>query len=241
MNRNDFAGNRILLVEDEESLAVGLEYNLSEEGYAVMLAADGRKALEIYAAHPCDLVILDIMLPYMDGFQVAAKMRETDPQIPILMLTARTGLADRLKGLEIGADDYITKPFHLDELLLRVKGMLRRKQWYQKTSAANPVFCFGPHSINFQNLQCRAGKNEFTLTQHEAMVLKYFTDHVNTIVTRHELLEHVWQIRSEVETRTVDIFVARLRKYFEADPKNPVFFKSIRSAGYMFCVEPDNQ
>jgi len=241
MNRNDFAGSRILLVEDEESLAVGLEYNLSDEGYAVMLAVDGRKALEIYTVHPCDLVILDIMLPYMDGFQVAAKMRETDPQIPILMLTARTGLVDRLKGLEIGADDYMTKPFHLDELLLRVKGMLRRKQWYQKTSEANPVFRFGPNSINFQNLQCLSGKNEFTLTPHEAMVLKYFADHVNTIVTRYELLEHVWQIHSDVETRTVDIFVARLRKYFETDAKNPKYFKSIRSAGYMLCLEAENQ
>lgn len=240
MNPHDFTGSRILLVEDEESLAMGLEYNLSEEGYYVRLAADGRKAMECFAAESFDLVILDIMLPYLNGFEVAAQMRLVDPQIPILMLTARSGVKDRLQGLEIGADDYMTKPFHLDELLLRVKGMLRRKQWYQKTTGESPLFNFGPHTIDFKNLQYQSGKDEFHLTPHEAMVLKYLVDHMNTIVTRQELLEHVWQIHSEVETRTVDIFIARLRKYFEPDPKNPVYLKSIRSVGYMFCPEPGN-
>ncbi len=235
MVRNEFSGQRILLVEDEESLAIGLEYNLTEEGYAVTLAADGKQAIECFASESFDLVVLDIMLPYLDGFQVAEKMREKSPQIPILMLTARSGLRDRLKGLEIGADDYMTKPFHLDELLLRVKGMLRRKQWYQTKTNENPVVRIGSHTIHFDTLICQSGKTEFQLTSHEAMVLKYLIENPDRIVSRQELLENVWQIHSEVETRTVDIFIARLRKYFEPDPKKPRFFKSIRSAGYMFC------
>ena len=235
MARNEFSGPRILLVEDEESLAVGLEYNLKEEGYAVTLAADGRQAIDRFASESFDLIVLDIMLPYLDGFQVAERMRGKDPQIPILMLTARSGLKDRLKGLEVGADDYMAKPFHLDELLLRVKGMLRRKQWYQTQTNENPVVSLGNHTIHFDKLMCRSGKIEFQLTAHEAMVLKYLIDNPDRIVSRQELLENVWQIHSKVETRTVDIFIARLRKYFEPDPRKPRYFKSIRSAGYMFC------
>jgi len=235
MGKNELSGHRILLVEDEESLAIGLEYNLKEEGYAVTLAADGKQAIDRFASGSFDLVVLDIMLPYLDGFQVAERMRGKDPQIPILMLTARGGLKDRLKGLEIGADDYMTKPFHLDELLLRVKGMLRRKEWYQTKTDENPVACFGSYTIHFDTLMCQSGKNEFQLTAHEAMVLKYLIDNPDRIVSRKELLENVWQIHTEMETRTVDIFIARLRKYFEPDPRKPRYFKSIRSAGYMFC------
>jgi two-component system alkaline phosphatase synthesis response regulator PhoP len=235
MARNEFSGRRILLVEDEESLAVGLEYNLKEEGYAVTLAADGKQAIDCFASESFDLVVLDVMLPYFDGFQVAERIRGKDPQIPILMLTARSGLKDRLKGLEIGADDYMAKPFHLDELLLRVKGMLRRKKWYQIKTDENPVVRLGNHTIHFDTLACQSDKIEFQLTAHEAMVLKYLIDNPDRIVSRKELLENVWQIHSEVETRTVDIFIARLRKYFEPDPRKPIYFKSIRSAGYMFC------
>jgi two-component system alkaline phosphatase synthesis response regulator PhoP len=236
MDRSEFSGCRILLVEDEESLAIGLEYNLKEEGYAVTLAADGKQAVDCFLSESFDLVLLDIMLPYLDGFQVAEKMREKDPQIPILMLTARSGLKDRLKGLEIGADDYMIKPFHLDELLLRVKGMLRRKQWYQTRTRENPVVRLGSHTVHFDTLTCQSGKHTFQLTAREAMVLKYMIEHPDRIISRQELLKNVWQIHSEVETRTVDIFIARLRKYFELDPKKPRYFKSVRSAGYMFCM-----
>jgi len=238
MNPDDFTGARILLVEDEESLAVGLEYNLTEEGYTVKLAADGKQAMSLFYSESFDIVILDIMLPYMDGFEVAEKIRAISPKMPILMLTARTRLKDRLKGLGIGADDYMTKPFHLNELLLRIKGMLRRKQWYLTTSEKDPVYHFGKNTINFKNLTVRSGKTEFRLTPHEAMVLKYLIEHKNTIVSRQELLENVWQIHSDIETRTVDNFIARLRKYFETDPKHPQYIKSIRSAGYMFSQGP---
>jgi two-component system alkaline phosphatase synthesis response regulator PhoP len=235
MSPNKSSGDRILVVEDEESLAVGLEYNLTEEGYAVKRAADGREALNLFALQPFDLVILDVMLPYVDGFEVAERMREKDPQIPILILTARTRMKDRLKGLEIGADDYMTKPFHLNELFLRIKGMLRRKKWYQAQSQRNPVYRFGNHTIHFDTFTYRSDKTEFRLTPHEAMVLRYLIEHQNTIVSRQDLLENVWQIPAEVETRTVDNFIARLRKYFEPDPKHPIYIQSIRSAGYMFC------
>lgn len=234
MADKSYEGSKILLVEDEETLAVGLEYNLTEEGYKVVRAEDGRKALEYFESQPFDLIILDIMLPYHDGFEVAQKVREKSPQMPILILTARTGVKDRVRGLEIGADDYLTKPFHLEELLLRVKGMLKRKMWYQLTTETQSIYHFGNNEINFVNLSCRAGKQQFRLTPHEAMVLKYLIDHKGKIVSRKELLEKVWNMNPEVETRTVDNFIMRLRKYFEPNPAKPIYIKSVRSAGYVF-------
>ena len=150
------------------------------------------------------------------------------------MLTARSGVRDKIKGLEIGGDDYLTKPFHLKELLLRVKGMLKRKQWYKTYTNTPEVYKFGNNEINFENLSCRQGSRSFQLTSQEALVLKYLVDRNGKIVSREELLENVWNINSQVETRTVDNFIVRLRKYFEPDPSHPVYFKSIRGAGYMF-------
>jgi DNA-binding response OmpR family regulator len=234
----DITGNEnILLVEDEETLAIGLEYNLADEGYAVDWAKDGRMALKLFDSKEYDLIILDIMLPYYNGFEIAEMVRKKYPQMPILMLTARTSSEDKVRGLELGADDYMTKPFHLEELLLRVKGMLKRKKWYKKSSEFEPVYRFGKNEINFENLKCKCGLKHFTLTQREAMVLKYLIENKGKIVSRKELLENVWHISSEVETRTVDNFISRLRKYFEIDPNNPVYFKSIRSAGYSFVEE----
>ncbi len=230
----------ILLVEDEESLAVGLQFNLEEEGFSVVRARDGKQAIEIFPTQQFDLIILDIMLPYFDGFQVAEKIRETSPQIPILMLTARAKVEDRIRGLEIGADDYMVKPFHLDELLARVKGMLRRKAWYRKSINAQPIFSFGDNTINFETLECVTGKKSFKLTPHEAMVIKYFIEREGKIVSRKELLEDVWNITGDVETRTVDNFIVRLRKYFEPNPKEPIYIKSVRSAGYVFSSDKGN-
>ena len=230
----DFKGTRILLVEDEESLAVGLEYNLIEEGYTVNWAKNGREAIDLFEKEKFDLIILDIMLPYVNGFEVAERVRKSDPQIPILMLTAKTESGDKVKGLEKGADDYMTKPFHLQELLLRVKGMLKRKSWYTSTSQKQPVYKFGKNEINFKTLNCLHGTEKIRLTPQEAMLLKYLVEHIGEIVTRKELLKNVWHLNPEVETRTVDIFIARLRKYFEPDPSKPVYIKSIRGAGYTF-------
>lgn len=234
MNSEDFSGCRILLVEDEESLALGLEYNLKEEGYIVKWARDGKEALKFFESENFDMLILDIMLPYHSGFEIARIVRNKQPQMPILMLTARAGVEDRVKGLELGADDYLTKPFHLDELLLRIRGMLRRKEWYKSLTLQQPLYSFAGFEINFENLQCKKGKDQIQLTAYEAMVLKYLIDNKGNVVTRKELLENVWHMNPEIETRTVDNFIARLRKYFEKDPSNPVYIKSIRSAGYMF-------
>lgn len=226
----------ILLVEDEENLAHGLEYNLNEEGYKVMLAKDGREAIKLFDENEFDLIVLDIMLPYYNGFEIAKHVREKHPQMPILMLTARTGVEDRVKGLELGADDYLTKPFHLKELLLRIKGMLKRKSWYSSVVTPEPIYKFGNSEINFDNFKCKKGKTEFQLTSYEAMIMKYLLVNKNKVVTRKELLENVWNMNPEIETRTVDNFIVRLRKHFEDDPSNPKYIVSVRSAGYMFQV-----
>jgi DNA-binding response OmpR family regulator len=234
MNNSTFEKHRVLLVEDEENLAIGLQYNLTEEGYIVELAKDGREALKLFETKKVDLIVLDIMIPYIDGFEIARRVRKKDPQMPILMLTARTTREDKVKGLELGADDYITKPFHLEELLLRVKGMLKRKTWYKDVTSHKPLVSFGKNKINFENLGCSNAKNDFKLTPQEAMVMKYLIENKGKIVSRKELLENVWHLNPDIETRTVDNFIARLRKYFEVDPSNPVYIKSVRSAGYVF-------
>ena len=234
MDNNSSKESKILLVEDEKSLAVGLKFNLVEEGYLVEWAKDGREAVNLFESENFDMIILDIMLPYINGFEIAEIVRKANPQMPILMLTAKTSKGDMVKGLELGADDYITKPFHLKELLLRVKGMLKRKVWYKEVTLNQPKFSFGNNEINFENLNCKNSNEEFKLTPQEAMVLKYLIDNEGKIVSRKELLENVWHMNPDIETRTVDNFIVRLRKYFETDPSKPVYFKSVRGAGYMF-------
>jgi len=237
MENNTNIGKRILLVEDEETLAVGLEFNLQEEGYTVDWAKDGKQAIEQFNTQDYDLIILDIMLPFFDGFEIAEIVRAKSPQMPILMLTARTSFEDKVRGLELGADDYMTKPFHLQELLLRIKAMLKRKTWYRSSAELQPIFEFGNNVVNFENLICSNANKKIVLTQREAMVLKYLVEKEGIIVSRKELLENVWHTSPDLETRTVDNFISRLRKYFEQDPNNPVFIKSVRSAGYTFNKE----
>jgi DNA-binding response OmpR family regulator len=228
---------KLLLVEDEESLATGLVYNFTEEGYTVDWVKDGKEALEKFEKGNYDVIVLDIMLPYLNGYEVAGKIRDIDPKMPILMLTARTSEKDVIKGLETGADDYITKPFNLDELLLRIKGMLKRKAWYKDVTEKNPRFKFGGFEVDFENMTYTNENKSYQLTQKEAMVLKYLVGHIGKIVSREELLKNVWEINPEIETRTVDIFISRLRKHFEKDPSQPRFIKSVRGAGYIFGGE----
>jgi DNA-binding response OmpR family regulator len=228
---------KILVVEDEEALAFGIEFNLMQEGYSVTIAKDGKEAVELINANTFDLFILDIMLPYLDGFEIAQYIREKDPQIPILILTARTKKEDKIKGLEIGVDDYLTKPFHLEELLLRIQGMLKRKSWYREILTENPEYKFGKNTLNFSTFECSHGNRQFRMTTQEAITMKYFIENKGMIITRKELLENVWKINPDVETRTVDNFIVRLRKLFENDPSEPVYIKSIRSAGYMFSED----
>jgi len=239
METNPYKNSRVLLVEDEETLAIGLEYNLTDEGYSVDWAKDGKQALEFFELNEYDLIILDVMLPYYDGFEIAEIVRSKAPQIPILMLTARTSIDDRVKGLELGADDYMTKPFHLQELLLRVRGMLKRKHWYKTFSLVEPVYQFGENKVDFEKFDASHRNKKFKITHREAMMLKYLIENRGRVVSRKELLENVWSINPNIETRTVDIFISRLRKYFEPDANNPVYIKSIRGAGYTFLDEKE--
>jgi len=192
---------------------------------------------EIFTGHEFDLIILDIMLPFKDGFEVAREIRVTSPRMPILMLTARSDSRDRIRGLEFGADDYMTKPFHLKELLLRVRRMLQRKAWYKEVTAEQPSYHFGENSVDFETLECRSGSRIFRMTALEAMVLKYLINNAGRIVSRKELLEKVWRVSAEVETRTVDNFIVRLRRHFEPDPARPRYIRSVRGAGYQFEKE----
>ncbi|WP_456409332.1 response regulator transcription factor [Caldithrix abyssi] len=227
--------SRILLVEDEESLARGLQFNLEAEGYQVTLARDGQQAIELFDQEDFDLVILDVMLPYHSGFEVAEHIRGKTQQLPILFLTARRDTGDKIKGLKVGADDYLTKPFSLDELLLRIERILQRKTWYRQDDSLH--LKLGEWEIDLEALQLKKKDLKVSLTPLEAGVLKYLLKHRGKIVSRKELLKNVWHTDSEIETRTVDIFIARLRKYLEEDPLNPHWIKSIRGAGYMIPEE----
>ena len=233
MNDPNLQGKRILLIEDEKALAQGLAYNLEREGYTVTMVFDGAEGERRFLDGDWDLVLLDVMLPHKDGFEIAKIIRAKAPRLPILILTARTGLEDRLTGLSLGADDYLTKPFHLPELLLRVKGMLRRADWYEHVTAETPVMDLGPWKIDFLTLSATQGRRVMQLSALEAQVIRYFLDHPNRIIPRGELLEKVWQAHPDLETRTVDNFILRLRKHFEPDPAHPRYLHSVRSVGYL--------
>ena len=225
---------KILIVEDELNLARPLQFNLEQEGYEVRSTPSGKEALALYAREPFDLVILDLMLEEVDGFEVARQIRQRDPRLPILMLTARSAVEDRIHGLELGADDYIVKPFHLRELLLRVRRMLKRSAWYgAEESPSKPVLVAG-YTVDLDRLSASGPRGDLQLTALEADLLETLTSHPNHVFSRGELLEKVWGYHSEVETRTVDNFIVRLRKYFEEEPEQPRHFVSLRGKGYMY-------
>ncbi|MCF8721138.1 response regulator transcription factor [Nitrospina gracilis] len=230
-------GKKLLLVEDEKHLAKGLKFNLEKEGYQVTIVEDGESALKEYEEGFYEMMILDLMLPGMGGLQVARKIRKTDYRFPILMLTAKSTDDDRTEGLEAGADDYLTKPFHLPELLLRVKGILRRKQWYQQVSQKEDVYRFDDMWIDFKTGKARGQDGEFYLTSKEIMIMNLLIANEGKPVSREELLEKVWGYAPDTETRTVDNFIARLRKHFEKKPQKPRFIQTVREKGYQFDVE----
>jgi len=226
--------NKILLVEDEKHLAKGLSYNLKKEGYQVTVAEDGLTALDYLGEGEFDMMILDLMLPKMGGMEVAKKVRETNIRFPILMLTAKTTDEDRTFGLEAGADDYITKPFHLPELLLRVKGILRRKDWYQEPLRKLEFFEFDNMWVDFNTGKAKGCEGEFYLTSKEVLVMNLLIANRGKVVSREELLEKVWGYSPNTETRTVDNFISRLRKYFEKKPQSPRYIVTVREKGYQF-------
>ncbi|MDA0691709.1 MAG: response regulator transcription factor [Nitrospinae bacterium] len=229
---------KILVVEDESHLAKGLKFNLEREGYVVVVAGDGEAALELMKGQTFDLMVLDLMLPKMGGIEVARKIRETNTRFPILMLSAKSTEEDKAAGLEAGADDYLAKPFHLPELLLRVKGILRRWEWYKEPIHDQETFHFGEMWINFDTGKAQGVSKEFYLTAKEALVMKLLISKKGQAVTREELLEKVWGYDPETETRTVDNFIARLRKYFEKKPQKPRFIITVREKGYQFNPDP---
>jgi len=232
--------SRVLLVEDDPHLAKGLLFNLEREGYEVFLVDNGLSALAQLREKDFDLIILDLMLPKMGGLEVARTIRETNTRFPILMLTAKSSRKDREIGLEAGADDYLTKPFHLPELLLRVKGILRRSEWYKEPVHDQEIFRFEKMWINFGTGKANGIDGEFYLTTKEALVMKLLVEKKGNVVHREELLEKVWGYDPQTETRTVDNFISRLRKYFEKTPQEPVYIITVREKGYQFNSDFDN-
>jgi len=229
---------RILLVEDEPNLARGIRENLEAEGYHVDVLGDGRIALTRIRQEEFNLVILDVMLPGMDGFSVCETMRREGRDTPVLFLTARGGANDRIRGLEAGGDDYLPKPFQLRELLLRVAAILRRRVRYDAMTALEPVVKFGGNEFDFRSFRGRSfdGRDQM-LTQKEAMILKELVQRQGSVVWRDELLEKVWGDEVLPSTRTIDNFVMRLRKRFEPDPETPRYFHTVRGVGYRFVAD----
>lgn len=223
---------RILIVEDEESIRELLKLNLELENYEVVCLDNGKEVLKYYHQEHFDLILLDVMLPEVSGFQVCEQIRLVDMNIPILMLTAKDAQSDKLTGLKKGADDYLTKPFNLEELLLRIEKLIRRtsKSEEDKLELAE----FGTNKVNFLTYEAVGNNGDFTLTKKEAMLLKLLIDRKNEVVSRQQILQAVWGYDVYPSTRTIDNFILSFRKYFEKDPKEPKHFLSVRGVGYKF-------
>jgi DNA-binding response OmpR family regulator len=244
----------LLLVEDEEHLAQGLIFNLQAEGYTVHHAVDGETALAwlLNGESKIDAVVLDVMLPGKDGFAVAQETRAAENFVPILMLTARGRPEDILNGFNAGVDDYLTKPFELSILLARLKSLLRRMQWQTaQTESATPDaggnaevsaptranFSFAGRTVDFTNLEIHALGKTARLTLMEMGLMRYLVEHPNRVISRKEILENVWRVHEDTDTRAIDNFIVRLRRYIEQDPAKPVHLTTVRGVGYRFLPE----
>jgi len=224
--------NRVLLVEDEENIRDLIKLNLELEDYEVVATGEGRKALKYTREQHFDLLILDIMLPEVDGYQICEQVRIRNRDVPIMFVTAKDTANDRITGLKRGADDYITKPFVLEELLLRVNNLIRRTS---KDPENTPeVYEFGNNKVNFATYEADGNPGHFTLTKKEALLLKLLIERKNEVVSRQQILQSVWGYDVYPSTRTIDNFILSFRKYFEKDPKQPEFFLSVRGVGYKF-------
>jgi DNA-binding response OmpR family regulator len=238
---------RILVVEDEQHLADGLRFNLEAEGWEVQLVDSGEAALALLAAEPAafDVVVLDIMLPGIDGFAVMSELRQSGEFVPTLMLTARGHPDDVLRGFTAGADDYLTKPFDLSILIARIRGLLRRREWLQASlnqtataSPSNDAFTFGEKSVQFDLLELRVREQVFPLTLMEANLLRYLIRHEGRPVSRKAMLEEVWGLHEDTDTRAIDNFIVRLRRYIEDEPTRPRHLLTVRGVGYRFVAAP---
>jgi len=236
----------ILVVEDEEHLAAGIKYNLCAEGYRVTTVGDGPAALRLLQEAPndIDLIILDLMLPGMSGYAVCEQLRASDRDIPVLILSARTLAEDRTRGFDVGANQYLTKPFDLDEFLSRVKNLLA---FSRRSGSSSPQpgriasYEFGNAKINFETFEVTVGDDEVRMTQLELSLLRYFVENEGRVIPRHELLKNVWGLPGNLNTRAPDQFICRLRKLFETDPGQPSHFLTIRDAGYRFIAKPEEE
>ncbi len=242
--------SRVLIVEDEDHLAAGLKLNLEAEGYAADVEDTGEAALARLvdggapaAGRGFDVVLLDVMLPGLDGFEVVRRLRAARQFVPVMLLTARSHTDDVLRGFEAGADDYLPKPFDLSILLARIRGLLRRRRWLRGDGTERAVdadeYSFAGRRVDFRNQVLRRGRAEQPLTLMEATLLRYLVQHAGETVSRRTLLEEVWGVRQDTDTRTVDNFVARLRRYLEAEPAHPRHLLTVRGVGYRFVAEPD--
>ncbi|HTW67638.1 MAG TPA: response regulator transcription factor [Bryobacteraceae bacterium] len=246
--------NRVLVVEDEQHLAEGLRFNLEAEGYQVDLVDTGEAALEKLKPGEAstDVVVLDVMLPGISGFDVVSRMRESGQFVPTLILTARSHPDDVLRGFAAGADDYLTKPFELSILIARIRGLLRRHQWLRSAAppaespaeiaseagAPKDVFTFGDKSVDFDQLELHVRDQVFPLTLMEANVLRYLIEHQGQRVSRKAMLSKVWGLHEDTDTRAIDNFIVRLRRYIEDDPTRPRHLLTVRGVGYRFVASP---
>lgn len=231
---------KVLIVEDEQSLATGIKFNLEIDGHDVAVVGDGDQALAQLtdSATEHELVILDVMLPGLDGFEVARRAREAGNFTPILMLTAKGMPEDVVRGLEAGADDYLSKPFDLPVLLARVRGLLRRRDWAREPGNEPETLHIGETAVDFRSFELAGPRTRVRLTLLEAMLLKHLVQHAGRVVSKAELLEKVWNVSPDSETRSVDNFVVRLRRYLEPNPRFPKFLHTVRGAGYKLTLEP---
>jgi len=240
--------SRVLVVEDELHLANGLRFNLEAEGHQVQVADTGEAALDVLKAAPAgfDIVVLDVMLPGKDGFTVMSEMRDAGQFVPTLMLTARGHPADVLRGFAAGADDYLPKPFELSILIARIRSLLRRKQWLRSTApaagalknSATESYVFGEKSVHFDLLEVHAVGKVYPLTLMEASILRFLIDHEGKAVSRKSMLQDVWGLREDTDTRAIDNFIVRLRRYIEDDPGRPRHLLTVRGIGYRFVASP---
>ncbi|HXR96668.1 MAG TPA: response regulator transcription factor [Terriglobales bacterium] len=230
----------ILIVEDERHLAEGLRFNLEAEGFTVTLAETGEAALELLSReNDVDLIVLDVMLPGKSGFEVAAELRHAKNYLPILMLTARALAEDVLAGFAAGADDYLPKPFDLAILVARIHGLLRRRKWLAPAADAPPdVYAFQRRVVDFARLEIQYGERRYPLTLMEANLLRYLVQREGRPVSRKVMLAEVWDLREETDTRAIDNFIVRLRKYLEDEPAHPRHLLTVRGVGYQFVANP---
>lgn len=229
---------RILVVDDEAHLAAGIRENLVAEGYVVEIAHNGAEGLLAARGASYDLIVLDVAMPEMDGLEMCRRMRQEGIETPVLFLTVRSAPEDRVGGLEAGGDDYLVKPFHLKELLLRIVAILRRTKWYNETTAK---LRFGGNEIDFRTYRAHAWDgSEHALTHKEAMILKVLAERPGSVVGREDILDQVWGYEVFPSTRTIDNFIVRLRRRFERNADAPAHLHTVRGVGYRFTSEPES-